>query len=192
MGSYTTRIVSNSEIKDIITNIRDGYEDWEGVPHKPNPQVATILLLQANLGCRINDIVHMTVENIEYDGEAWRLNLIEQKTGKARPFIVPTPVKAIIDNYCEMNDITSGRLFNISAQAVWKAMRQVTAFLGLNNVGTHSFRKASGLRVYLNSGKDIALTTQYYQHNSTATTMKYLKRSSKQMDDIISKSTCLV
>lgn len=191
MGSFTTRILSNSEIKEIITTIRDGYIEIDGTPHRPNPQIATILLLQANLGCRINDIVHMTVENIEYDGEAWRLNLIEQKTGKPRRFIVPTPVKGLIDSYCKANGITSGRLFDISAQAVWKAMRIVTAHLKMENVSCHSFRKAAGLRVYLDSGKDIALTTQYYNHASTATTMKYLKRSSKQMDDILSKSTCL-
>lgn len=192
MGSFTTRILSNSEIKEIITTIRDGYIEIDGTPHRPNPQIATILLLQANLGCRINDIVHMTVENIEYDGEAWRLNLTEQKTGKARPFIVPTPVKAIIDNYCEMNGITSGRLFSISAQAVWKAMRQVTGFLGLNNVSCHSFRKSAALRTYLLSGKDIALTSQFLNHSSPSVSLRYIKRSSKQMDDILSQSTCMV
>lgn len=192
MGSYTTRILSDKETKEIITTIRDGYEDFDGVPHKPNPQIATILLLQANLGCRINDIVHLEVDNIIYDGEAYRLNLIEQKTGKPRPFLVPTPVKKIIDKYCQINYITSGRLFNISAQAVWKAMRQVTKYLGMDNVSCHSFRKASGLRVYLKSGKDIALTTQFYNHSSTAITMNYLKRSSKQMDDIVSQAVCMI
>lgn len=192
MGSYTTRICSDAETKEIITTIRDGYEGWDGVPHKPNPQIATILLLQANLGCRINDIVHMKVENIEYDGEAWRLNLIEQKTGKARPFIVPTPIKSKIDEYCEMNHITSGRLFTISAQAVWKAMRQVTDFLGLNNVSCHSFRKNAALRTYLSSGKDIALTAQFLNHSSPTTSLRYIKRSSKQMDDIISQAVCMV
>lgn len=192
MGRYCTKIISDKDAKKIITTIRDGYEDIDGIYHNPNPQIAMILFLQANLGCRINDIVNMTVENIVYDGDAWRLNLIEQKTGKARPFIVPTPIKAKIDEYCKIHDIHSGRLFTIKAPAVWKAMRLVTAYLGMENVSCHSFRKASGLRVYLRSGKDIALTTQFYNHSSTATTMHYLRRSTKQMDDILSKSTCLI
>lgn len=192
MGRYTTRILSDVEVKKIITTIRDGYISKDGTPHRANPQIATILLLQANLGCRINDIVHMAVENIVFDGEAWRLNLIEQKTSKKRPFIVPTPVKAIIDDYCRINCIHTGRLFTIEAPAVWKAMRQVSEYLGLCEVSCHSFRKAAALRTYLLSDKDIALTSQFLNHSSPSTSLRYLKRTSKQMDDILSQSTCLV
>lgn len=191
MGKYTTSIIDADTLKDIIMSVRNGYTDKEGVKHRPNPQVATILLLQANLGCRINDIIHMTKENVEYDGEAWRLNLTEQKTGKKRYFIVPTPVKAIIDNYCENNHIESGRLFDISDQAVWKVMRQITAHLGIDNVSCHSFRKNAALRTYLDSGKDIAIVSQFLNHSNTATSLRYLKRTNKQMDDILSKSTCI-
>lgn len=192
MGEYVTRILSNDEIKEIVVNIRDGYVGKDGTPHRPNPQIATILLLQANLGCRICDIVNLSLENIDFDGDAWRLNLIEQKTGKPRPFIIPAPVKELIDNYCEIHNITSGRLFTVKEAAVWKQLRNVRDYLGLENVGTHSFRKSAGFRVYMDSGMDIALTTQFYNHSSPNVTMRYLNRSSKQMDEAISKSVCLL
>ena len=192
MGAYTTRIAETKEIKDIIEAIAAGYTDNNGITHKPNKQVATILTLQANLGCRIGDICALTTDNFIKDGETWRLNMTEQKTGKSRVFIVPAPVKAFIDRWTKDNKIESGNLFSINEYAVWKQLRGVTNYLGLDDISAHSFRKAAGLRVYLDSGKDIALTCQYYQHSSPAITMKYLKRSSKQMDEAISKSVLMV
>lgn len=191
MGRYTTSIIDANEFKSLVTTIRDGYNDGK-VKHRPNRQVATILILQANLGCRIGDIVSLKIDNIVYDGEAWRLNLIEQKTGKTRPFIVPTPVKELIDNYCTENNITTGRLFDIEEPAVWKAVRQATKYLNLENVSCHSLRKMASLRIYLASDKDIALTSQFLNHSSPSVTMRYLKRSSKQMDDILSKNVDII
>lgn len=191
MGAYTTVLIDNNQVKTIIKTLQEGYT-YNGVKHRSNYQVATILLLQANLGCRIGDIVHLTVENIVFDGEAWRLNMTEQKTGKKRLYVVATPVKAIIDRWCEMKCITSGRLFTIEEPAVWKQIRAVTGFLGYKDVSAHSFRKNASLRVYMESGKDIALTCQYLNHSSPAVTMRYLQRSSKQMDELLSQSVVMV
>ena len=192
MGSYTTRIAETKEIKDIIEAIAAGYTDNNGITHKPNKQVTTILTLQANLGCRIGDICRLTVESIVFDGDAWKLDMEEQKTGKKRYFIIPSPVKSYIDRWMKDNKIVYGKLFSIGEDAVWKQLRGVTNYLGLDNVSAHSFRKAAALRIYESSGKDIALTSSFLNHSDTKTTLIYLKRSSKQMDEIISKSVCLL
>ncbi len=191
MGRYVTEMIDIEQTAAVLKALRNGYE-LNGVKHRPNYQIATILLLQANLGCRIGDIVHLTVENIVFDGETWRLDMEEEKTGKVRRFVIPTPVKDMIDEWCKMKKITSGRLFYIEEPAVWKQLRAVTAFLGIKNVSAHSFRKAAAYRVYLDSGKDIALTSQYLNHSSTSTTLLYLKRTSKQMDDLLSRSVVIV
>ena len=44
------------------------------------------------------------------------------------------------------------------------------------------------MRVYIESGKDLALVSQYYQHSSPKITAQYLKRSSKQIDDVLDKT----
>lgn len=191
MGRYTTSLISDKDIENIIFYLRNGYE-YNGVKHRSNYKVATIMLLQANLGCRIGDIVHITIESIVYDGEAWRLDMDEEKTGKKRRFIIPTPIKEKIDEWCRQNAITSGRLFDIEEPAVWKQLRAVTGFLGMNNVSAHSFRKAAGFRNYKKSGYDIALTSQFFNHSSPSTTLIYLKRSSKQMDELLSDSVVIV
>jgi integrase len=184
-------MVSTEDAKKIIECLRCGYEH-KGVKHRSNFQIATIMVLQANLGCRIGDIVHLTVENITFDGDAWRLDMEEEKTGKKRRFVIPSPVKDMIDEWCQRGNIESGRLFNIEEPAVWKQLRAVTGYLGLSNISAHSFRKAACYRVYQDSGKDIALASQFLQHASPSTTLTYLRRTSKQMDDILSKSVVLM
>ena len=192
MGRYVTRPLDEKEIKDIIESIKSGYTDNNGIHHKPNDQVSTILTLQANLGCRIGDICALRAENIIWDGEAWRLDLIEQKTGKKRMFIIPTRVKAFIDKWTKKQNITNGNLFTINEYAVWKQFRGVANYLGLENVSTHSLRKSAAIRTYEASGKDLALTSAWLNHSDPRTTLIYLKRSSKQMDDVCSKSLCLL
>jgi len=191
MGSFTTVMIDTNQISDIIQALRQGYTH-NGITHRSNYQIATIMLLQANLGCRIGDIVNLTVENIVFDGEAWRLDMIEQKTGKLRRYVVPTPVKAIIDDWCRMKCITKGRLFKCGEQAVWKQLRAVTSYLNMKDVSAHSFRKAAAFRVYMDSGKDIALTSQFLNHASPNTSLLYLRRSNKQMDEICSQSAVMV
>lgn len=193
MGEYTTRPVTTNELKDLIEIIATGYTDDKGVPHKPNKQIATILTLQANLGCRIGDICAMTVENFVQEEGVWKLDMTEQKTGKSRYYIVPTPVKKFVDKWVKEKGITSGRIFSIGEYAVWKQLRPATRVLELDNVSSHSIRKYMCLKVYETSGKDIALTSAFMNHSSPSTTYKYLKRSSKQMDEVCSKAvSCLM
>ena len=187
MGRYTTEIIGTNDAAKLIKTLKEGYTH-NGVKHRPNDQIAMILTLQANLGCRIGDIIHLTMEDIIFDGETWRLDMTEQKTGKSRRFVIPSPVKAMIDDWTRRKNITAGRLFTIEDHAVHKQLRAVTAYLGLKNTSGHSFRKAAALRVYHDSGEDIALTCQYLNHSSPATTLLYLRRSNKQMDELLSKS----
>lgn len=50
---------------------------------RPNERVATALVLEANLGLRISDIIHLRLADIIKDGERYRLSIVEQKTKKA-------------------------------------------------------------------------------------------------------------
>ena len=145
MGIYATRAVSSTEYKDIISNIRNGYVDHHGIPHKPNSQVADILVLEANLGCRIGDIIALRHTDFVCDNGIWKLDITEEKTGKKRTFIIPKPVKDFIDtiHYGE-----GDRLFTLSKQAIWKHMRIISEYLGLDRTSTHSLRKFCAQNLY--------------------------------------------
>lgn len=192
MGRYTTAALTKEQYTEIIDMIRNGYYGEDGVLHRKNKQIATILVLEANLGCRIGDIVSMTMESIINDGGVWKLNIIEQKTGKKRCFIIPKPVKRFIDNYAKENQITYGRLFNVSCQAVWKALRQVTEALGYDNISSHSFRKMVAQSIYEKTDYDIEAVCEFLNHSSIATTRNYIRRTDKQLESAINGSVSIV
>ena len=191
MGRYVTKSLTNSQFKEIIETVREGYTDYNGVKHRPNAQLATILVLEANLGCRIGDILNLTTDSIILDGSIYKLNIVEQKTGKKRCFIVPKPVKAFIDNYIREANIYRGPLFDIKAAAVWKQLRAVTGYLGLDDVSSHSFRKYAANSLYESTGHDIEAVCEFLNHSSTVVTRAYIKRSDAQLESAIEKCVSL-
>ena len=192
MGRYETRTIDKNGYKDLIETVREGYTDFDGIKHRPNNQLATILILEANLGCRIGDIMNLTTDSIIDDGGIYKLNIIEQKTGKKRNFIVPKPVKKFIDDYIIEAGIYRGPLFDIKAPAVWKQLRAVTAYLGLDNVSCHSFRKYAATSLYDATGHDIEAVRAFLNHSSTRITQAYIKRSDAQLESAIEKCVDIV
>ena len=192
MGAYTTTSLKKSNYKEIIETVRRGYIDNDGVNHRPNTQLATILILEANLGCRIGDVINLSTDSVIDDGGIYKLNIVEQKTGKRRNFIVPKPVKKLMDDYMADANINHGPLFDIKAPAVWKQLRAVTAYLGLDNISTHSFRKMAACNLYEATGHDIEAVCEFLNHSSTNTTRKYIKRSDAQLESAIEKCVEIV
>lgn len=186
MGAYETRVINNEQYKNIVDNIRAGYIDDKGVNHKPNNAIATCLVLQANLGLRIGDLLKLKMENIVKDDGHYRLNIVEEKTGKSRFFIVPNALYEYINAYCDANNIGSKiSIFSFTERAVQKALKQVTEYLGYENISTHSLRKYAGTKIYEASGFDIEMVRSFYQHASVTTTQRYIKRSTAQLEKAI-------
>ena len=190
MGKYETRAVTDEAYKDIIKAARNGYTH-NGITHRPNRQLATILVLEANLGCRIGDIINLTTESIIKDGDFWKLNIIEEKTEKKRSFIVPKELKAFIDQYTYDKSIYRGKLFTVTKQAVWKQLRYITEYLGLPETSTHSLRKYRANVLYEQTNHDIELVCTFLQHADIKTTRRYLKRTDAQLEKAISQSVTL-
>ncbi len=189
MGAYSCRALTIDEFKEIITNIRNGYTDNDGIPHKPNNQVADILVLEANLGCRIGDIIALRHDSFICDSGIWKINIVEEKTGKKRTFIVPKKVKKFIDKLDYGKD---GRIFKISEQAVWKQMRAVTSTLGLENTSTHSLRKMISNQIYEQTNHDIEAVCEFLQHSSPTVTRRYIRRTDKQLETAINNAVNLM
>ena len=192
MGRYVTRSLGENNYKELIETIREGYTDFDGVKHRPNKQLATILILEANLGCRIGDIMSLTTDSIIDDGGIYKLNITEQKTGKKRCFIVPKPVKAFIDSYISEANLYRGPLFDIKAPAVWKQLRAVTGYLGLDDVSSHSFRKMAASNLYEATGHDIEAVCEFLNHSSTRVTREYIRRSDAQLEAAIEKCVKII
>lgn len=77
-----TVALEEEQYKNIIDTIHNGFICDDGHIVKPNNRVATILVLEANLGLRISDILQLRLSAIIRDGDRYRLNIIEKKNEK--------------------------------------------------------------------------------------------------------------
>ena len=115
---------------------------------------------------RVSDILRLRLCDIVRDGVRYRLEIVEQKTGKARVFTVPLVLQQYIENYCLRCGIECAELiFPITERAVQKQLALVCDYLGYSGISTHSFRKWYATEIYKANGYDIALVQRNHYHN---------------------------
>ena len=165
-----TKALTTDQYKEIIQTMREGFCGC-----RPNDRVATALVLEGNLGLRISDIIKLRPCDIVKDGDRFRLEVVEQKTGKSRVFTVPLLIQQYIENYCLRNGIRRNDLiFPITERAVQKQLKIVCDYLELEGISTHSFRKWYATEIYNKNDHDIALVQRLLQHSSASTTQRYI------------------
>ena len=180
MANKTTVALSLQQYKDIIRTMKCG-----GLGFRSNDRIATALVLEANLGLRIEDILRLRLQDIIFDGGRYRLDLTEHKTKKKRVFTVPEAIYDHINAYASRHDIKKNeRLFPIQERTVQKYLMKVVDYLGYDkdHIGTHSFRKFFATEIYKDNGYDIALVQQLLQHSSIAITQRYIGISSQMQE----------
>lgn len=181
MANKQTIALTKEQYELIINTMLEG-----GAGFRPNPRIATALVLEANLGLRIEDILNLHLQDFIKDGNRYRLDITENKTNKKRTFTVPGQIYVYIENYCLKNQISSDALiFPIKERGVQQYLKKVTDYLAIEKVGTHSFRKYYATSIYENNGYDIALVQKLLQHSSAATTQRYINISEKKVEDAI-------
>lgn len=183
-----TLALTEEQYREIIDTIRTGF-----LSSRPNQRIATALVLEANLGLRISDILQLRLKDIVKDGERYRLDIVEQKTGKSRTFTVPVEIYQYIQQYCIDAEIKSNEaIFPISERAVQKHLKAVCDYLGYEGISTHSFRKFFATNIYRDSNYNIALVQTLLQHSSAAITQRYLGIGSAELEQAIQKNINLL
>lgn len=173
--------LTTAQYQDIIQTMKTGFSGC-----RPNERIATALVLEGNLGLRISDILKLRLSDIVRDGERYRLEITEQKTGKQRVFTVPLVIQQYMENYCLRNSIRPNDLmFPITERAVQKQLALVCDYLGYTGISTHSFRKWYATEIYKNSGYDIALVQRLLQHSSAAVTQRYIGMEPQRIEQAI-------
>ena len=183
-----TRAIDEETYKLIISTMQKGFE-YQGVIHKKNEKISTVLQLEYNLGLRIGDILNLTMDNFVKDGGRYRLNIHEQKTGKYRNFTVPVEIYNFIRDYAYENNINpKAKLFPITERAVLKHLKVTCDHLELEGIGTHSFRKAFATNMYVNNHYNIELVRVLLQHSSVTVTQRYIGIGSRELETAIEKN----
>ena len=171
MANKKCAALTKEQLEEIITTMRSG-----GAGFRKNEQIATALLLEANLGMRIEDILALHLQDIVMDGGRYRLNVIEKKTQKKRTFTVPVPVYSFIRIYCADRKIApEQKMFSVGERQVQKYLKKVVDYLGYEEpIASHSFRKYFATEIYKQNNYDIVLVQKLLQHSSVATTQRYI------------------
>ena len=182
-----TVALTAEQYREIISTMKEGFAGA-----RPNNRIATALMLEANLGLRISDILRLKLSDIVKDGDRYRLSIKEQKTGKERVFTVPYVLYNFIRLYTIDNGIPSDAvIFPLTERAIQKQLKLVCDYLDITGVSTHSFRKFYATEIYRNNGYNIALVQQLLQHSSTAVTQRYIGIQQKEVEAAIENHLCL-
>lgn len=185
MNKKTVALTDEQYIK-IIRTIQSGFVDKNGHRVKPNNRIATVVILEANLGLRISDILRLRLSSIIKDGNRYRLNIVEKKSRLKREFTVPIEIYSYIQNYVLENNINpTAKLFDISERTVQNHLQLICGHLGYENISTHSFRKYFATSIYVNNSYNIELVRVLLQHSSVATTQRYIGIGSKEIESAL-------
>ena len=144
--------LSQEEYQRSIELLRNGFM-LSGVLVKPNERIATIEVLQATLGLRLGDILKLKLSSFIRDGDRYRLDIREEKTGKIRNFTVPNEVYSFVQDYCIEGGISKdAKLFDISKRQVERHLNKVfmKMELPLRSYGSHSYRKFFATKFMVN------------------------------------------
>lgn len=191
MANVKTVAISKDEYIKITQTISNGF-NYQDVQHKPNQKIATILTIQANLGLRIGDILNLKLSSFLRDGDRYRLDITEQKTGKVREFTVPLEVYNFIKMYSLEQGISpKAKLFSITERSVQRHLKKVCDYLGYSRVSTHSFRKFFATQIYINNNHDIMLVKQLLQHAYVSTTQRYIGIQTEQVESALANHLCI-
>ena len=177
------RPLEKEEYEKIIETITFGFEDEKGKCYG-RKQTAAVLVVQANTGLRIGDLLSLRLCDIVKDGNRYHFNNFrEQKTKKIRTFTISPEIYTYMQTYALENGIKpDSKLFNISSRGISKHLKRVCDYLGYERVGTHSFRKMYATEIYHISGNDIALISSLLSHSSIAITQKYIGVTSENIE----------
>ncbi len=176
-----TIALTTEQYEAIITAMKEGFTGF-----RPNERVATALVIMGNLGLRISDVLNLRPNCIVRDGDRYRLEVREIKTGKLRVFTVPFVIQQYIENYCLRYSIQRDDLiFPFTARNVQKELAKVCDYLGYTGISTHSFRKWYATEIYMNNGHDIQLVQRLLLHSSSSITQRYIGIEPQRIEEAI-------
>lgn len=175
-----TRPLSRNEYMKIMELCKIGFTDTKGSYRRPNYKVAFALMLQANLGLRIGDVLNLKPSNFNN----LKFTLVESKTKKFQYRQINEKLYLMIMDYIVQNEIKQADvLIPLTSRAIQKHLKYITDYLQMDNISTHSFRKMFATTIYTETS-DIYLVKELLNHSSVATTERYVRMSQEQIDEM--------
>lgn len=152
---------------------------------------ALAYILALETGLRVSDLLKLKYSEIEYNGELRKhvFTCTIEKSNKQHTGVVSAEAYSFIESHqkivrtvyngfndCLFYNYKTNKLY--SRQWLHKRIKLVGSNLNLKNIGVHSIRKASAIRVLDKTGS-IAMAQYHLTHSRATTTDLYLKVTEK-------------
>lgn len=183
-----TSCITDEQFNKIINLIYNGSSDGE---IKPSEEIAIMLTITGNCGLRIGDCTKLKLKSFIKEGNEYKYNIKEEKTGKSRTNIIPIEIYQMIYQYAKkQNKKETDKIFNHTIRSIQYKLKNIANYLGdeYQNISTHSFRKHAGMTIYRASGNDIELTRKFLNHSSVSTTQRYLGVNDDEINELLRSS----
>ena len=183
-----TSCITEKQFNEIIKLVYEGSHDGK---IKKSEEIAIMLTITGNCGLRIGDCTKLKLNSFIQEGDDYRYNIIEEKTGKKRTCIIPKEIYELIKKYAnKKNRKEDEYIFNHTIRAIQLKLKNIAKYLGeeYKDISTHSFRKCAGMRIYKLSGNDIELTRKFLNHSSINTTQRYLGVNDEEINKIVKEN----
>lgn len=153
-----------------------------------------MFLLGIRTGLRITDILELRVKDVRDANGNIKAHILtkENKTKKSKRIKIHIELKKELERYLENKDDESyliqsnkknkfGDRKPISRQRAWEVLKEVSFFIGVDEIGCHTLRKTFGYHYYKRT-KDIALLQSLFNHSSPSITLRYIGITDDMMD----------
>lgn len=159
-----SNVIDEEDYQKMLVYVRENKDD----------KYYAIMKTLALTGIRVSELSYITAENI---GQG---HIVVMNKGKVREIFLPDCLIAILEEYCEKQQITEGCVFRgnagkpISREAVWEKINRIAAKAGIDRkkAHPHSFRHYFAL-LYLKRYSNIFELADILGHASLETTRIY-------------------
>ena len=170
-------IRDKAKIEEMKTELlKRGYRDY------------MLFVIGINTGLRIGDILDLKVSDVK---DKTHITLNEQKTTKAKRFMINEQLKEEIDRYINgmhpqdyLFVSQKGENRPISRVQAYRILNSIAKELRLEEIGTHTLRKTFGYWHY-KKYKDVAILQSLFNHSSPSVTLEYIGVNQDVMDKTI-------
>lgn len=180
--------------KQNLQNFKTYYQN-----QKTNIRNYTIIVIGLNTALRINDILHLTYEEVYQDGRVRdHITIKERKTGKENRILLNQEARLALEQYrfelirSKMYQTGNPYLFPSPKKADAplsrsQAYRMITAAaeaIGIGeHISCHSLRKTFGYHAW-KQGNDPVVIMVIFNHSSLSITKRYLCIEQDDKDDV--------
>ena len=144
-----------------------------------------IFTIGTNCGLRISDILNLDVKDVK--GKEY-INIIEQKTGKAKRFPINAKLKPIFKKFTKERDLNEPLFLSVFNNRMertqcYRIIKNACRKAGIDyKIGTHTLRKTFGYHHY-QKYHDVAMLQKIFNHSTPIVTLRYIGIDQDMIDE---------